>query len=143
MVQLTIDTNSDPVSELEEALHILQTAIARRSSDSPPARNPAPVSPSSTVSPPEDESSLDTPFLKITVKDVVQPDVAESQNPKMPTLNQLLSDDSLSEEEITTLFKETQRLEAESRPSKSSSEKSPTEDSADAFIEIVEFDEEK
>lgn len=150
MVQLTVDTNTDPIPELEEALHILQTAILRRSAAQLPSQAPSSSKSAPAPLPEQEESSLDTPFLKITVKDV--PDVPESDSvnapgAKIPTLNQLLSDDSLSEDEITTLFKETQRLEAESRPAKSASEsnakKESSRESSEAFIEIVEFDEEK
>jgi hypothetical protein len=115
MVQLTFDTKGDSLEELEEALRILQDAIVRRKGA--PTVQPAPAQ----------EEAIETPFMKISFSS----DDAPSE--QAPTLNQLIEDSSLTQEEMSKMFKQ---VEAEDAP-----KKKPKKEASDAtFIEIVEFD---
>ncbi len=130
MVQVTFDTNTDSIEELEHAQRVIADAIARRSGSAQahhkPAHHAAPVAPK------VEETTIDTPFLKISIKDD-EPAPAEAS----PTLNQLLEEASLSEEEMSKMFKQVQ----ESEPVVQKVEHKSEPDAS--FIEIVEFDEEE
>lgn len=116
MVQVTFDTNADSIEELENALRILQQALERRKATPPPV---------------DEETAIDTPFLKVTVRNEL-----DAPEPKMPTLNQLLTDDSITEEELTRLFKE-QQLQEQAKGTPRKEQKKDTAE--DAYIEIVEY----
>lgn len=123
MVQVSFDTNADSVEELEHAFSLLQQAIARRK---------GPIQ-SKMDMPQVEETAVDTPFFKITVKEG-----AEKQ--AVPTLNQLINDESLTEDDLGKLFKEQMAQEEElkkSHPEPSKREKT------DEYIEIIEYDKEK
>jgi len=115
MVQITLDTNNDPLEELEQALHVLENAIQRRKGAAPQT----------------EETAIDTPFLKISIKS----DDTEPAAPQVPTLNQLIHDESLTEEELTKMFKQVQDAD----PPAKKPEKKQAQDQG--FIEIVELDE--
>ncbi len=129
MVQVTFDTNTDSVEELEHAQRVIADAIARRSGA--PQVHHKPVHHAAPVAPKVEETTIDTPFLKISIKD--DEPAAESS----PTLNQLLEEASLSEEEMSKMFKQVQ----ESEPVVQKVEHKSEPDAS--FIEIVEFDEEE
>ena len=117
MVQVTFDTKNDSVEELEEALGVLQDAITRRKGKA----TPPPAAPA-------DETAIETPFMKISFSSDEPP-----AQPAEPTLNQLIEDSSLTEEEMSKMFKQ---VEAADPP-----KLKPKKESSDAaFIEIVEFD---
>jgi hypothetical protein len=119
MVQVTFDTKNDSLEELKHALKILQDTIAKRH-------------PTHAMDMPE-EPALDTPFLKITVNKHEEHD--ESAEPeKEPTLNQLLNDDSLSDEDFSKMLKEQLATEKPTEPHNQDS---------DGYIEIIEYTEEK
>lgn len=117
MVQVTFDTKNDSVEELEEALGVLHDAIARRKGK---AMTPAA---------PVEETAIETPFMKISFSSDDEP----AAKPQEPTLNQLIEDSSLTEEEMSKMFKQVEAADApKTKPKKASSDA--------AFIEIVEFD---
>jgi hypothetical protein len=116
MVKVSFDTNGDTVEELEEAMQMLQSAIARRKGHQAEA-------------PPKDEeTTIDAGFLKITVKEEHKEPGPEE---KVPTLNEML-DERLTEEDFSKMFKE-------QLPEKKAKEKKGDE----PYIEIVEYGEEK
>ena len=158
MVQVSFDTNHDSVEDLEHALNILQTAIGKKrgvTTNAPvhhephpePAHAPAhaarpaaPHAPKLDMAPmqltEEEETILDTPFLKIKAhddhkdhKENVKVEVKE------PTLNQLLEEASLSDDDFAKLFKE--QMDAEPKQEKKAASNN------DGYIEIVEYAEEK
>jgi hypothetical protein len=176
MVQVTFDTTNDTLDELQDAMRILQGAIERRGGTPAapiPAVHPHPVeSPAVAVAAAaprldmpaagideEDETAVDTSFFKITVKHESEetPHAAQqtagspasSAAPKGPTLNQLLSE-SITEDELTRMFKLTGNEPAEStgKPLKHAPADEPstaTDSSSDsgAYLEIVEYTDEK
>lgn len=85
MVKLTLDTNRDPVEDLEEALEILQEAITRRQAAEQIAKDEQPGQ----------DAAIDTGFFKVTV---------ESESEEEPTLNELLEGDPITEDELQDLF---------------------------------------
>jgi len=124
MVQLTVDTTNDSLEELEQAKKMLEQAIARRGKKlDMPAVN--------------QEEIVDTPFLKVTVKeDHVE---EKRENPNIPTLNQLLSDESLTEDDLAKLYKE---VAPEAPIKKEENNEEVIEDNSnDGYIEIVEYEE--
>jgi hypothetical protein len=150
MVQVTFDTNSDSLPELEEALKILQQALERRGGNAAPApQKPQPKPKMDLPEQPqvEEETVLDTPFLKIVSKEDhheqgTEPDKeARQEQPAVPTLNELLSE-SLSEDDLGKLFKEQVQLEEEEHKKHPAPERRKSENQ-DAYIEIIEYTEEK
>lgn len=158
MVQVSFDTNADALEDLQDALRILQQAIERRGGKAPqqrPQPEARPAHPETTkfdmsnVEQEADklekeiETALETPFLKITLEKHEQ---HKEQHPeqKMPTLNQLINDESLNEDDLGKLFKAQQAQEEEEKklhPEKHVEKKSAQ--SQDAYIEIIEYDKEK
>jgi hypothetical protein len=170
MVQVTFDTNNDSLEELQEAFALLHGAIERRSPVRPGVAKMdiALATGAAEQNPPaEEETALDTPFLKITVKsdehkNKMQEQQIASATPAMPTLNQLLHDESLTEEELAKMFGEhgaktdTSRTHAdaqanETRTEDVRSEYVKTDDTRtddvkteeSPYIEIVEYADEK
>ena len=118
MVKLNLDTTRDAVEDLEEAVVILQEAITRRKATiaiDQDAKKDALV----------EETAIDTPFFKIKVESETEEGA--------PTLNELLTNERITEDELTDLFK--------SQPDEEKPKKKKKEQ--DSFIEIVEFDEEE
>ncbi len=133
MVQITFDTNTDSIEELEHAQRVIADAIARRNG-TPHVHHKQATAPVPVVAPVE-ETTIDTPFLKISIRDD-EPTPAQSET-AAPTLNQLLEEASLSEEEMSKMFKQVQDAE----PPVHKMERAPSDEAS--FIEIVEFDEEE
>ena len=127
MVQVTFDTNSDTLDELKESLILLQQAIDRRSGATvqTPVHTAAPKPAKMDIAHPE-ETAIDTPFFKITVKNDEQP---------APTLNELLSDESLTTDDFSKMFKEQMADEH-----KAKAKEKPKDGE---YIEIIEYADEK
>jgi|GEM_PF-5889772 len=153
MVQVTFDTNTDTLEELEHARSLLENTILRRKGQSVPASSPAdmkkagtPATPTRTVGKmdvpfveaAEEETAIDTPFLKITVK---SDDTDASSKKEVPTLNELLNE-QLSEDELRKLYKEV-IPEVEKNDAVRKMETSDGKRPDGAFIEIIEYEEEK
>jgi hypothetical protein len=152
MAQITIDTNSDTIEEMEHAILLIKKAIERKGKISGVERQEkAPLEeqsleeqssedkravlsknklemPSTPVV--EEETAVDTPFLKITVK-------SEEHKKEVPTLNELLTDEQLTEDDLKKLYKEV-IPEVEKKEANQKDEKKQN-----AFIEIIEYEEEK
>jgi hypothetical protein len=138
MVQVSFDTNVDTLEELEHALHLLQKAIERRNPEAS-QKGAAKFDIPRVDAPTEVETALETPFLKITLEKHEQRAKAE---PKMPTLNQLINDESLSEDDLGKLFKA--QMDQEEEEKKAHPEKhveKHKEETQDSYIEIVEYEE--
>jgi hypothetical protein len=147
VVQVTFDTNSDTLEELQEALNILQQAVMRRTGATveAPAHKAAPKPSKMDIAQLEEETAIDTPFFKITVKEAdEEPAQSGEATPgmKMPTLNQLIEDESLTEDELGKLFKEQLNREKEEHKNHKNSVKEENQ-KEDAYIEIVEYADEK
>ena len=127
MVQVTFDTNNDSLEELKEALSMLQQAIDRRSGAHAPVHTAAPKPAKMDIAHPE-ETVIDTPFFKITSKNDDAP---------APTLNELLTDESLTDDDFSKMLKEQIADEHKSKKEK------PKEESSGEYIEIVEYTDEK
>jgi hypothetical protein len=130
MVQVTFDTNTDTLEELQHALHLLEQAVARRQ----PSKTPAKFDIAESAEQAE-ETALETPFLKITVG---KPE--EHKEPKMPTLNQLINDESLTEEDLGKLFKEQLAQEEEERKNHPQKHAEKHVEEENSYIEIVEYE---
>lgn len=129
MVQITFDTQHDTLEDLEQAQHVLRDAIARRK-----GTLSAPVAAVPAVSPLPPEDTIETPFMKISFSNEETP--AQPAAAQAPTLNQLLQDASLTDAEMSQMFKQVEAADAPViKPKKK-------ESSEAAFIEIVEFEEE-
>ena len=125
MVKLELDTNKDPLSELEEALKILQDAIARRTQEAPVEEAPSAkqlVEESGT-----EETAFDAGFLKITVKDT---------DASAPTVNELLEQEAMTEDELQELYKHV----PEAQEVVDKKQEPVDDDDEGAYIEIVEFE---
>ena len=122
MVQISFDTNADSLDELQHALHLLQQTVARRegalgglspdgssggSTAGPPSLTVPSTSPAVAASRAE-QTAGDTPVFKITLKDSdANAPGGKSMPPSgAPSLNQLLSDDTLTEDELSRMFTE-------------------------------------
>ncbi len=113
MVRLHLDTNRDPIEDLEEAIELLQAAVTRRQAEAAVETRAEEPSAQEIV----EETALDAGFLEIKVETVKEKST-EEQAP----------DEPITESELTSMFdKEPERTE----------EQGP---SGDPFIEIVEFD---
>jgi chromosome segregation and condensation protein ScpB len=174
MVQVTFDTNNDSLQELEEALKILQAAVERRGGAIAPVAHAAQLDiaePATEVAEnaaeegpaaPAKEAIIDAPFIKITVKNdehkadehkgghadgAVKKDSAQKPGIKVPTLNQLLHDESLTEEELAKMFGEqgTDAVKSKPKEHKTAPEESAEikDEKEDAYIEIIEYTDEK
>ncbi len=134
MVQITFDTQHDTLEDLEQALRVLQDAIARRKGTPSISSTSAPIAPAAPVLPAED--TIETPFMKISFSSEDGPAQQPSPPTQAPTLNQLLQDASLTDAEMSQMFKQVEATDAPAiKPKKK-------ETSEAAFIEIVEFEEE-
>jgi hypothetical protein len=156
MVQVTFDTNNDSLEELEHALQLLQKAIAKHTGSEVPhkhAQEDKVVEKEHTELKKElqkEEEEDYTPFIKITIKhDDDESDSEEKKAPathhaKAPTLNQLINDASITEEELSSLFKTAPEGKAE-HGHKEHNAHAPKETSEDGttYLEIIEYDEEK
>jgi hypothetical protein len=138
MVQVTFDTNGDSLDELEHALNMLQTAIGKKRGVMTNApKSVLPESPKLDM--PEvkteeaEETALDTPFIKIKV---THGEEEPAEAPKAPTLNQLLSDDGLTDEDFSKMLKE--QIASEPKAKKAESKQD-----SDGYIEIIEYTDEK
>ncbi len=136
MIQVTFDTAKDSVEELEASLRMLQDAVARRkgagSSSRPPTLDmPQPPPPATPVQ--DDETALDTPFLKIKVKHD-EPAREPAPEGDEPSLQDLLTNDSITEEQLSRVFK-AQGGKIADAPAE--------QEVAPSYIEIIEYDEEK
>jgi len=128
MVQVTFDTVNDSLEELEQARQLIETAIKRKTN--PQSTQPAHKATKMDMSQTHEETALDTPFFKITVKN------DEEQTTPVPTLNQLIEDESITEDELQKMFKE--------KPEEPKKTKTPKENqNPDGYIEIIEYSEEK
>ena len=95
---------------------------------------------------PAEETAIDTPFLKITLKssheDNHQQTQAEHNDKKVPTLNQLINDESITEEELAHIFKSHEESEGknpEEKDHKTHSHKMTASDD-ETYLEIIEYD---
>lgn len=152
MVQVTFDTNNDSLEELQHALQLLEKAIMKRcESMATPVKGAAAAGTETPDRAPEEETAIDTPFLKITVKNddetpaKAAPHAGGKPVAPVPTLNELLSE-SITEDELHRMFKES-AVVGEDAPAKAP--KTPvgrgreeTEIVDDKpFIEIIEYSE--
>jgi hypothetical protein len=142
MVQVSFDTNNDSLEELEHAKALLERAIQKRGSGTSTKEATAAAPPSS------EETAIDTPFLKITVKSEERAEETGAEKEEAPTLNELLSEESITEDELHKMFKESSKFD-ESEPAKETvqekkrpKEKAPEEDGK-AYIEIIEYSEDE
>ncbi len=163
MVQVTFDTNNDSLEELEHTLLILQKAIAKHTGaevQAPTLKNSEPVVNKKIQ---EEKEEDDTPFIKITIKhdddeddEKKHADKKEHENkhslqendehhPKnVPTLNQLINDASITEEELSSLFKGPAEHKAGHETKEVKKHHSEDDNSGStSYLEIIEYEDEK
>lgn len=166
MVQVTFDTNNDSLEELQHALQLLEKTVMKRceqmarsngaqSAATPPQRTATQkdIIDDKDNNDKTEETALDTPFLKITVKsenETVAKTTAEPKttaNGPIPTLNELLSE-SITEDELHRMFKESSTIDdapAEKHATHHARAESENEEIIEEkpFIEIIEYGQEE
>jgi len=163
MVQVTFDTNNDSLEELQHALQLLERTIMKRCEQmaQPDTAQTAATSPPSIaarrdgtdIKEDDEETALDTPFLKITVKsesETATKAVAEPKtkaNGPVPTLNELLAE-SITEDELHRMFKESSTIDdtpAEKEAVHHTRAEGEKEEIIEEkpFIEIIEYGQEE
>jgi hypothetical protein len=87
------------------------------------------------------DEELDAGLFKITLKHDRPEKPKDPDAPVLPTLNDLIHDDRLSEAELSKMFKE--HVAKEMELEKAEKEKHRKEKGEDAYIEIIEYTDEK
>ncbi len=174
MVQVTFDTNNDSLEELEHTILILQKAIEKHTSVNAAKINaakenyktPEQIIENRKEEKKEDEKEEDdTPFIKITIKhedtddennkkdewkkksdDKHESESKDEHQKNAPTLNQLINDASITEEELSSLFKgpiETKTIPENIEPKLHSNNTKEKIDDNKSYLEIIEYSEEE